>query len=43
VKSPQRTEILLKDFVKHIKPFELHGPQRDLSPEVQRIIRNLTC
>jgi hypothetical protein len=26
-----------------MKPFELYGPQRDLSPELKRIVRNLTC
>jgi len=36
-------EIDLKDFVKHIKPFEWYGAQRDLSPELKRIVKNLTC
>ena len=41
--SPKRTEIDLKEFVKHIKPFEWYGSQRDLSPELKRIVKNLAC
>lgn len=33
----------IREFARYIKPFELHGPQRDLSPELRRIVRNLTC
>jgi len=33
----------LKEFVKHIKPFEWYGCQRDLSPELKRIVKNLVC
>lgn len=33
----------LKDFVKHIRPFEWYGAQRDLDPELKRIVKNLTC
>lgn len=37
------TEIELSEFCKHIKPFEFYGSQRDLSPELKRIVKNLTC
>lgn len=33
----------LKEFAKYIRPFEWYGPQRDLSPELKRIVKNLTC
>ena len=39
----KETTVDLKDFAKHIKPFEWYGPQRDLSPELKRIVKNLTC
>ena len=45
VRSPvkDRVKIDWKDFAKHIKPFEWYGPQRDLSPEIKRIVKNLVC
>lgn len=44
-KSPlkDRTSLEFKEFAKHIKPFEWHGAQRDLSPELKRIVKNLAC
>lgn len=33
----------LKEFAKHIRPFEWYGAQRDLSPELKRIVKNLAC
>jgi hypothetical protein len=39
----QKINLDLKNFVKKIKPFELYGVQRDLSPELRRIVKNLTC
>lgn len=33
----------LNEFVKYIRPFEWYGPQRDLSPELKRIVKNLVC
>ena len=33
----------LKDFAKYVKPFEWYGAQRDLSPELKRIVKNLAC
>ena len=39
-KSPkkERNELNMKEFAKHIKEFEFYGPQRDLSPEIKRIV-----
>jgi len=44
-KSPtkDRQQVDWKDFSKHIKPFEWYGAQRDLSPEIKRIVKNLVC
>ena len=44
-KSPvkERQQVDWKEFSKHIKPFEWYGPQRDLSPEIKRIVKNLVC
>lgn len=44
-KSPyiDKTTMEFKEFAKHIKPFEWHGPQRDLSPELKRVVKNLVC
>jgi len=33
----------LSKFARHIKHFELYGPQRGVAPEIKRIIKNLTC
>jgi hypothetical protein len=33
----------LSRFARHIKHFELYGSQRDLSPELKRIVKNLMC
>jgi hypothetical protein len=33
----------LNEFAKHMKPFEFYGVQRDLSPELKRIVKNLAC
>lgn len=41
-KTPE-DEVDLKEFAKYVKPFEWYGPQRDLSPELKRIVKNLTC
>ena len=41
-KSPMKT-FDLKEFARYIKPFEWYGSQRDLSPELKRIVKNLTC
>jgi hypothetical protein len=30
-------------FAQHMKEFEFHGSQRDLSPELKRIVKNLAC
>lgn len=45
-KSPSKIQpetVDLKEFVRHIRPFEWFGPQRDLSPELKRVVKNLTC
>ena len=45
-KSPIRgdmTTMKLHEFAKHMKPIEFHGSQRDLSPELKRIVKNLVC
>ena len=44
-KSPKKGHLNmeLKEFAKHMKPFEWHGVQRDLSPELKRIVKNLAC
>ena len=47
-KKPKRqfselTPVDLTKFARHIKHFELYGVQRDLSPELKRIVRNLSC
>ena len=44
-KSPKKDkkDVNMKEFVKHIKEFEFYGPQRDLSPEIKRIVKNLSC
>ena len=41
--SNGRDTVDIREFARYIKPFELHGPQRDLSPELRRIVKNLTC
>lgn len=41
-KSPMKT-FDLKEFAKYVKPFEWYGAQRDLSPELKRIVKNLAC
>jgi hypothetical protein len=41
--SPLKKKVDMKEFAKHIKPFEWYGPQRDLSPEIKRIVKNLVC
>ena len=33
----------LNRFARHIRHFELYGAQRDLSPELKRIVKNLMC
>lgn len=33
----------LKNFAKYIKHFEFYGSQRDLKPEIKRIVQNLSC
>lgn len=33
----------LEEFAKHMKPIEFYGVQRDLSPELKRIVKNLVC
>lgn len=41
----KRTKVIKlepKAFIKAIKPFELHGPQRNLSPELKRQVKNLS-
>ena len=35
------TEHEVGQFIKHIKPFEFYGCQRDLSPDLKRIVKNL--
>ena len=44
-KSPKKKmkPIDLSKFARHIKHFELYGPQRGVAPEIKRIIKNLTC
>lgn len=44
-KSPflDRNSTAFKEFAKHVKPFEWYGAQRDLSPELKRIVKNLAC
>ena len=44
-KGPKKEteKVNMKKFVRHIKEFEFYGPQRDLSPEIKRIVKNLTC
>ena len=42
-KSPLKRKVDFKEFQKHIKPIEWYGVQRDLSPEVKRIVKNLVC
>ena len=44
-KARQRTmsPIDLNRFARHIKHFELYGSQRDLNPELKRIVKNLLC
>jgi hypothetical protein len=37
------TDVEINEFCKHIKPFEFHGCQRDLSPDLKRIVKNLAC
>ena len=39
----KKHDIDMKEFSKHVKPFEWYGPQRDLSPEMKRIVKNLVC
>ena len=41
-RGPKET-VDLKEFVRHIRPFEWYGSQRDLDPELKRIVKNLTC
>lgn len=43
IKKIESNEIKLNEFVKYIRPFEWYGPQRDLSPELKRIVKNLVC
>jgi hypothetical protein len=33
----------LNKFARHMKHFELYGAQRDLDPELKRIVKNLMC
>ena len=33
----------LQEFAQHMKPIEFYGSQRDLSPELKRIVKNLVC
>lgn len=45
-KSPVRAGVKamkLNEFAKLMKPFEFHGSQRSLSPELKRIVKNLVC
>lgn len=42
-RSTSAKPIDLNRFARHIKHFELYGSQRDLSPELKRIVRNLMC
>jgi len=37
------TQRSLHEFAKRMKPFELYGPQRDLSPSMKRLLKNLEC
>lgn len=41
--SKERKDVNFKEFVKHVKPFEFYGCQRDLAPELKRIVKNLSC
>ena len=41
--KPLQQTIDLKKFAKHIKHFESYGYQRDVSPEIRRIVKNLMC
>lgn len=41
--SPLKKKVDMKEFAKHVKPFDWYGAQRDLSPEVKRIVKNLVC
>jgi hypothetical protein len=41
--SPLKKKVDMKEFAKHVKPFDWYGPQRDLSPEMKRIVKNLVC
>lgn len=43
IKKVESNEMKLNEFVKYIRPFEWYGPQRDLSPELKRIVKNLVC
>ena len=42
-KSPARKIFDIKEFARYVKPFEWYGSQRDLSPELKRIVKNLAC
>lgn len=45
-KSPVREQVKLvklEEFALHMKPFQFYGSQRDLSPELKRIVKNLVC
>ena len=35
--------VSLREFAKYMRPFEMNKPHRDMSPELRRIVRNLTC
>lgn len=37
------TDTEISSFCKNIKPFEFYGCQRDLSPDLKRIVKNLAC
>ena len=37
------SDVEINEFCKHIKPFEFYGCQRDLSPDLKRIVKNLAC
>ena len=45
-KSPDPTGVSkmeIQEFTRQMKEIEFHGSQRDLSPELKRIVKNLTC
>lgn len=41
--KPLKSTVDLHRFARHIKHFELYGTQRDVNPEIKRIVKNLMC